>query len=64
MKQIDIGKSLDPTIECIGHSFADVAHFVIVRDVWIRTQRFTGASKSPSNLATHLPNDLPVLCYL
>ncbi len=39
-------------LECVGHSFAYVAHFVflILRDVWSRTQR-TGVA----NLATHLP---------
>jgi hypothetical protein len=26
-------------LECVGHSFADVAHFVFLRDVYIRTQR-------------------------
>jgi hypothetical protein len=25
--------------ECVGHSFAYVAHFVFLRYVWIRTQR-------------------------
>jgi hypothetical protein len=24
-------------LKCVGHSFADVAHFVFLRDVWIRT---------------------------
>ncbi len=24
---------------CVGHSFAYVAHFVFLRDVWIRIQR-------------------------
>ncbi len=26
-------------LEGVGHSFAYVAHFVFLRDVWIRTQR-------------------------
>jgi hypothetical protein len=26
-------------LECVGHFFAYVAHFVFLRDVWIRTQR-------------------------
>jgi hypothetical protein len=26
-------------LECGGHSFAYVAHFVFLRDVWIRTRR-------------------------
>jgi hypothetical protein len=25
-------------LECVGHSFAYVAHFVFLRDFWIRTQ--------------------------
>ncbi len=25
-------------LECVGYSFAYVAHFVSLRDVWIRTQ--------------------------
>jgi hypothetical protein len=25
--------------ECVGHSFVDAAHFIFLRDVWIRTQR-------------------------
>jgi hypothetical protein len=50
-------------LECV-HSFAYVAHFVFLRDVWIRTQRADEASKqaryqlsspSPYILATHLP---------
>ncbi len=40
-------------LECVGHSFAYVAHFVFLRDVWIRTQRAAVASR-----ATHLPNHL------
>ncbi len=39
--------------ECVGHSFAYVAHFVFLRDVWIRAQRAAVAS---TNLATHIPN--------
>ncbi len=42
-------------LECVGHSFAYVAHFVFLGDVWIRTQRAAVASKGASNLATHLP---------
>jgi hypothetical protein len=26
-------------LECVGHSFAYVAHFVFLGDVWLRTQR-------------------------
>jgi hypothetical protein len=25
--------------ECVGLSFLDAAHFIFLRDVWIRTQR-------------------------
>jgi hypothetical protein len=34
----------------------NVAHFVFLRDVWIRTQRAAVASGRFTNLATHLPN--------
>ncbi len=40
---------------CRGHSFVYVAHFVFLRDVWIRTQRAAAASRRATNLATHLP---------
>jgi hypothetical protein len=43
-------------LECVGHSYAYVAHFVFLRDVWIRTQRAAVASRRATNLATHLPN--------
>jgi hypothetical protein len=42
--------------ECVGHSFAYVAQFVFLRDVWTRTQRAAVASRSATNLATHLPS--------
>jgi hypothetical protein len=42
-------------LECVGHSFAYVAHFVFLRDVWIRTQRAAVASWLATNLATNLP---------
>jgi hypothetical protein len=32
-------------LECVGHSFAYVAYFVFLRDVWIRTQRVAVDSK-------------------
>jgi hypothetical protein len=35
---------------------AYVAHFVCLRDVWIRTQRVAAASRRATNLATHLPS--------
>ncbi len=42
-------------LECVGHSFACVAHFFIFeRCQWFRTQRFAVAT----NLATHLPTNL------
>jgi hypothetical protein len=41
--------------ECFGHSFAHVAHFVFLRDDWIRTQRAALARRRATNLATHLP---------
>ncbi len=41
-------------LECAGHSFAYIANFVFLKDVWIRTQRATGASRRATNLATHL----------
>jgi hypothetical protein len=44
-------------LECVGPSFSYVAHFVFLRDVWIRTQRAALASRRATNLATHLSND-------
>jgi hypothetical protein len=44
-------------LERVGHSFAYVAHFVFLRDVWIRTQRADLASRRTTNLATHLLQD-------
>ncbi len=38
-------------LECVGHSFAFVAHFVFLRDVWIRTQRAAEASRRATKLA-------------
>ncbi len=43
-------------LECVGHSFASVAHFAVFRDVWIRTQRAAVPSRRTTSLATHLPN--------
>jgi hypothetical protein len=34
--------------ECVCHSFANAAHFVFLRDVWIRTQRAAVASSRAS----------------
>ncbi len=42
-------------LEFAGHSFAYVAHFVFLRDVWIRIQRAAVESRRATNLATHLP---------
>jgi hypothetical protein len=40
-------------LQCVGHSFAYVAHFEFFRDVWIRTQRAAVPSRRASNLATY-----------
>jgi hypothetical protein len=51
-------------LKCVGHSFAYVAHFVFLRDAWIRTQRAAVAARRATNLATHFPNletNLPIL---
>ncbi len=42
-------------LDCVGHSFDYVTHFVFLGDVWIRTQRAAVASRCSTNLATHLP---------
>ncbi len=42
-------------LEWIVHSFAYVANFVFLRDVWIRTQSASVASRRATNLANHLP---------
>ncbi len=42
-------------IECVGQSFDYFAHIVFLRDVRFRTQRDDVASRSATNLATHLP---------
>ncbi len=44
------------SLECVGHYFAYVAHFVLLRDVCVRTQRAAVANRRAINLATHLPN--------
>jgi hypothetical protein len=41
----------------VGPSFAFVAHFIFLRDVWIRTQGAAVASRCAANLATHLPSN-------
>jgi hypothetical protein len=43
-------------LECVGHSFAYVAYFIFLRDVWIRTQRAAAAARRATNVATHLPD--------
>jgi hypothetical protein len=40
-------------LECVGHSFAYVVHFVFSRDVWLRTQRVVVASRRAIDLAMH-----------
>ncbi len=51
-------------IECVGHCFAYLAHFVFLRDVWIRTQKAAVASRRAIiNLATHLYLPPPSLQY-
>ncbi len=40
-------------LECVGHSFAYVAHLWFLRDVWIRTQSAAVASWCATDLATH-----------
>jgi hypothetical protein len=41
-------------LECVCHYFANVAHFVFMKDVCIRTQRAAVAGRRATNLATHL----------
>jgi hypothetical protein len=41
-------------MECVCHSLAIVALFVILKDVWIRTQRAAVASRRATSLAAHL----------
>jgi hypothetical protein len=36
-------------LESVGHSFAYAAHFVLLRDVWIRIQRAAAANRQLSN---------------
>ncbi len=43
-------------LECVGHSFAFVAHFVFLRDVLFRIRRAAGASGRATNLATQYPS--------
>jgi hypothetical protein len=40
-------------LECVGHSFAYVAHLWFLRDIWIRTQSAAVASWRATDLATH-----------
>jgi hypothetical protein len=42
-------------LECVCNSFAYVAYFVFLIDVWIRAQRAAVASRRTTNLAAHLP---------
>jgi hypothetical protein len=43
-------------LECDGRFFAYVAHFIFLRDVWIRTQRSAVARRLATNLASQLLN--------
>jgi len=36
-------------LECVGHSFAYVARFVFLKDVWVRTKRAAIASRRATN---------------
>ncbi len=45
-------------IQCVGHSFPYVAHFIFLRYVWIRTLRAAAASRRATNIATHLPRHM------
>jgi hypothetical protein len=48
---------------CASHFFVYVAHFVFLRDVWIRTQRASVASRRATNLATHLNTETVNTCF-
>ncbi len=52
-------------LECVGHSFASVAHLWFLRDVWIRTQSTAVASWRATDLATHPSINVwsPILFY-
>ncbi len=41
-------------LECVGHSFVSVGHFIFLRDFWSRTQRAAVASMLTTNLANHV----------
>ncbi len=51
-------------LECVGHSFAYVAHLWFLRDVWIRTQSTAVASWRATDLATHPYLSHPSLTYI
>jgi hypothetical protein len=42
-------------LEYVGHSFAYVAQFAFLRDVWIQTQRAAVASKARYQLSHPFP---------
>ncbi len=50
-------------LECVGHSFAYVAHLWFLRDVWIRTQSAAVASWRATDLATQ-PSMYGQICLL
>jgi hypothetical protein len=49
---------------CVRLSFTYVAHFLFLRDVWIRTQRAAVASRRATSLAIHLPVNLYIVLKL
>ncbi len=48
-------------LECVGHSFAYIAHFVFLKIVRIRNQRAAVVSRFAAKLATHLPSNHSLL---
>ncbi len=62
-------------LECVGHSFANVAHFDFLRDVWIRElpqlqERYQLSHPSPSNIefenkfrSGQVQNETPICCF-
>ncbi len=46
-------------LECVGHSFAYVAHLWFLRDVWIWTQSTAVARWRATDLATHSITTVP-----
>jgi hypothetical protein len=40
-------------LDSVGHSFANVDHFLLLRDIWIRTRRAAVANRRATILANH-----------